>query len=412
MKDVKDKRSGTAVGYLVNTYPTPSGTFIRSEIQAHEASGCPVFRYSIRQWDGELIDPDDSAERDRTRYLLDDGLGVLVATALRETLRNPVGMARATLSALGLAFRPGGRHLYNFAYLLEAVRLKALTAVDGVVHVHAHYSTNSATVAFLTRKLGGAGYSFTVHGPDELPLMRANGIVPKLRAATFVAAITDYTRREILKVTPAAESAKVHVVRCGLNLSRFVPAPPVQAENRRLVCVGRLCPQKAQIELIAAIAELKNAYPDMRLVLIGDGEMRREIEALVARYGLQDIVHLNGWGTGEAVRAEIARSRALVLPSHAEGLPIVIMEAMALGRPVVSTRVAGIPELLDANCGWIVPPGDRDELIRALDTCLAASPETLAGLGREGRRRIERHYDQAENAAQLRTLFQGRKLRV
>jgi glycosyltransferase involved in cell wall biosynthesis len=283
-----------------------------------------------------------------------------------------------------------------------------LASEDGVTHVHAHFSTNSATVAFLARRLGGPSYSFTVHGPDELPLMPANGILPKLRSASFAAAITDYTRGEILKVVPKAEAGKVHVVRCGLDLSRFDPAPAVRDENRRLACVGRLCPQKAQTELVAAIAALKDDYPDMRLVLIGDGETRSEIESLIARHGLQEMVHLHGWGTGEEVRAEIARSRALVLPSHAEGLPIVIMEAMALGRPVISTCIAGIPELLDAECGWIVKPGDHDALVRSLDACLSASPEELSRLGREGRRRIERKHDQAANAAELRGLFATR----
>jgi glycosyltransferase involved in cell wall biosynthesis len=324
---------------------------------------------------------------------------------LRETLRNPAGMARAFLSALGLAFRPCGRHLYNFAYLLEAVRLKSLTAADDVAHIHAHYSTNSATVAFLARRLGGPSYSFTVHGPDELPLMQANGIAPKLRSASFAVAITDYARGRILEVTPRDQAEKVHVVRCGLDLSRFEPAPPVRDENRRLVCVGRLCPEKAQTELVTALAALKDAYPDMRLVLIGDGETRSEIEELVARHGLQDIVHLHGWGTGAEVRAEIARARALVLPSHAEGLPIVIMEAMAMGRPVISTSIAGIPELLDAKCGWIVAPGDHVALVQALGACLSASPQKLDRLGREGRSRVERHHDQARNAAQLRALF-------
>lgn len=126
--------------------------------------------------------------------------------------------------------------------------------------------------------------------------------------------------------------------------------------------------------------------------------------AAIARHGLSDLVTLHGWGSGEEVRASIRAARALVLPSEAEGLPIVIMEAMALARPVISTIVAGIPELLDARCGWIVPPRNLDALAAAIDACLAASPETLAALAAEGRIRIARHHDQEKTAALLRTL--------
>ena len=198
---------------------------------------------------------------------------------------------------------------------------------------------------------------------------------------------------------------KVHVVRCGLDLARFSPAPPVTEDNRHLVCVGRLCPEKAQTELVEAVAALKDSHPGLRLTLIGDGETRGRIEALIARHGLHDMVHLHGWGTGAEVRAAIRAARALVLPSHAEGLPIVLMEAMALGRPVISTRIAGIPELLDETCGWIVPPGAPAALAAALDACLSAPPETLAALAAEGRARVERHHDQTRNAAALRALM-------
>jgi colanic acid/amylovoran biosynthesis glycosyltransferase len=405
MNDSENENESPCVGYLVNTYPTPSGTFIRNEIRAHEEAGHGIVRYSIRRWQGTLVDRDDIEERSRTRYLLEYGFRALISSALREAASNPTGMLRACLSTLGLALRPGGRHFFNFAYLLEAVQLKALAAIDGVTHIHAHYSTNSATVAFLAYRLNGPSFSFTVHGPDELPLMRSNGIVPKLRFASFVVAITKYTRDRILKVTPGELAEKVHVVRCGVRLSQFQPSYLFSDENHRLACIGRLCPQKAQTELVAALAELKQTYPNARLVLIGDGEAREEIAALIDRHRLQDTVYLHGWGTGEEVRAEIARSRALVLPSHSEGLPIVLMEAMALGRPVVSTSIAGIPELLDAQCGWIVPPSDHDALVKALEACLSASPDTLSDLGREGRSRIERGYNQANNAAQLRALF-------
>lgn len=392
------------LGYLVGVHPATSQTFVRTEILAHEAAGQPVVRYSIRPWSWKgatLVDPGDQAEARQTTVLLPGGLGGLLGPAMVETLRNPFGVARGLLTALRLALRGEEKRLYNFAYLLEAAKLRALTRAAGVSHVHCHFSVNTAAVALLARRMGGPAFSFTVHGPDELPGMRANGIADKVRHARAVAAITDYCRGVILEATAGDGAEKVHVVRCGLELERFLPTP-VPPSSRTLVCVGRLCPQKAQTLLAEAAARLKSSHPDLRILLIGDGETRPEVEAILQREGLRDRVILHGWASGDEVRAAIAAARALVLPSFAEGLPMVIMEAMALGRPVISTRIAGIPELLDSSCGWIVDAGDVDGLTTSIAACLEASSEQLDAMGAEGRARVEQRHDQAKNARDLR----------
>ena len=283
----------------------------------------------------------------------------------------------------------------------QRAKLRALTQRAGVTHLHCHFSVNTAAVALLTRRMGGPAFSFTVHGPDELPGMRANGIVDKVRHARAVAAITDYCRGEILAATDGEGADKVHVVRCGLELDRFQPTP-VPATSQMLVCVGRLCLQKAQTLLAEAAARLKDSHPQLRILLIGDGETRPEIEAILDREGLRDRVVLHGWASGDEVRAAIASARALILPSFAEGLPMVIMEAMALGRPVISTRIAGIPELLDSSCGWIVDAGDLDALTASIAACLEADAERLDAMGAEGRARVEHRHDQSKNARALR----------
>lgn len=395
------------LGYLVGVHPATSQTFIRTEILAHEAAGHRVVRYSVRPWDwkgARLVDPADQAEARQTTVLLAGGLGALLGPALAETLRNPLGMARALATTLGLVRRGGARRFYNLAYLLEAAHLRRLTRAAGVTHLHCHFSGNPATVALLTHRMGGPGYSFTVHGPDELPPLRENGIVEKVTHARAVAAITDYCRGVILAATEGAGADKVHVVRCGLELERFTPTP-VPEGAQTLVCVGRLCPQKAQTLLAEAAARLRDSHPDLRLLLIGDGDTRPEIEAIIAREGLEDRVILHGWATGDEVRAAVAAARALVLPSFAEGLPMVIMEALALGRPVISTRIAGIPELLDDSCGWVVEAGDLDGLTAAMAACLEADTETLTAMGAAGRARVAARHDQARNAARLRGLI-------
>ncbi|MEL6479317.1 MAG: glycosyltransferase [Pseudomonadota bacterium] len=393
------------IGYLVNTYPVTSGTFIRREIHALEALGLEVERYSIRRWDQALADPADQAEQARTHYLLSGRALVLVTAFLGELVRNPAGVVRALGTLIRLIRNAGGGIVRHAAYLMEAASLKQHAARQGVGHIHAHFSTNPAAVALLSHRMGGPRYSFTVHGPDELLDPTANSTALKVDQAAFVVAITHFCRMTLVLAAGMAAWDKIHIVRCGLDLSEFEPAPPTQVENKTLVCVGRLCPQKGQVLIPGAVAELVARHPDLKVVLIGDGESRPAIVAEIARLGLEDRIELAGWATNAEVRARIAGARALMLPSFAEGLPIVLMEAFALQRPVITTYIAGIPELIDASCGWLVPASDQQALITALDACLSATPQDLAAMGAEGRRRVEASHDQIANARQLKALF-------
>jgi glycosyltransferase involved in cell wall biosynthesis len=186
---------------------------------------------------------------------------------------------------------------------------------------------------------------------------------------------------------------------------------PVVAAAPRLVCVGRLCEQKGQLLLVRACARLAARKVLFELVLAGDGEMRQEIEREVALLGLQRQVRITGWISAARVREEIVSARALVLPSFAEGLPVVLMEAMALRRPVLTTYVAGIPELVrDGVHGWLLPAGDVEALVRALEECLAASDGTLARMGEAGRARVLAAHSIEAEAAKLARLFRAAPL--
>jgi glycosyltransferase involved in cell wall biosynthesis len=201
---------------------------------------------------------------------------------------------------------------------------------------------------------------------------------------------------------------KIHIVHCGLDLDELPVSDAGFNADAPFVCVGRLCPQKAQTLIVEATAQVARTHPGIRFRLIGDGESRKAVEAAISRHGLQENVELLGWRDNAEVRAELGQARALLLPSFAEGLPVVIMEAFALGRPAISTFIAGIPELVDDQCGWIIPAGSVDDIARAMKAALEASPETLAALGAEGRRRVERQHDVTQEAARLRGLFEGK----
>ncbi|MEL6475838.1 MAG: glycosyltransferase [Pseudomonadota bacterium] len=392
------------IGYLMNTYPVTSGTFIRREIHALEAQGLEITRYAIRRWDQALVDPCDRAEQDRTRYLLSGQSKALVTGFLAALLTRPHRVVRALGAWVGLIRNAGGGVIRHSAYLMEAVALLRAAERDGIAHIHTHFSTNSAAVAMLCHAMGGPRYSFTAHGPDEFTDPGPSSLSLKIDRAAFVSAISHYCRRTLILAGGTGNSEKVRIVRCGLDLADF-PVSEAAFDTGTIVCVGRLCPQKAQHLIPEAAIAAAQAHPELRILLIGDGETRPQIEAEIARHGLTGRIELLGWQSNAEVRSHVAAARALLLPSFAEGLPIVLMEALALGRPVITTFIAGIPELVDREVGWIVPAGDIEALSHALTEVMETSPDRLAQMGRTGRARVERFHDQHKNAAVLRGLI-------
>ena len=258
----------------------------------------------------------------------------------------------------------------------------------------------------LARELGGPPYSFTVHGPEEFDAPESLGLGEKIRRADFVVAISSYGRSQLYRWSEHSAWPKIQVVHCGLDAAFHAALPAIPPSPARLVCVGRLCEQKGQLLLLDALARIVRKGIPIELVLAGDGEMRPEVEALIGSLGLRDRVRITGWIDSAQVRDELLAARALVLPSFAEGLPVVIMEAMALRRPVISTFVGGIAELVrQGEDGWIVPAGDVDALAAAIEGCLATPAARLAEIGEGARARVlERHSVDVE-AAKLAALF-------
>jgi glycosyltransferase involved in cell wall biosynthesis len=244
--------------------------------------------------------------------------------------------------------------------------------------VHAHFGTNSTTVAMLCQELGGPTYSFTVHGPEEFDKPEAISLGEKIRRARFVVAITSFCRSQLYRWVEVPHWPKIHVVHCALDDAYFAVPTEQHDRSHRLVNIGRLAEQKGQLLLVEAVARLRARGLDVPVVLVGDGPLRGTIEARIRELGVSDLFTLTGWLDTERIRSMLLDSRALVLPSFAEGLPVVIMEAMALGCPVLTTRIAGIPELvLDGVTGWLIAPGDIDELTRALENIATADDATL-----------------------------------
>lgn len=395
------------VTYLVNQYPYVSLSFVRREILALEAMGFDIQRVSIRGWDTPLAGEIDFAERKRTRYLLADGTLPLLKSVLTRAVRTPGRF----MSALGLAWKMSRGAVqplpYHLVYLAEACRLLDWMDENGSEHLHAHFGTNASEVACLARALGGPPWSYTSHGPAEADDGPRLHLPTKVGSAAFVAAISSHTRSLTLRRIPPALWPKVHIIHCGLPERAFADTPLPEPDAPTFLFVGRLVPQKAPGLLLEAFATLSKTRPEARLVLAGDGEMRGMLETRIADLGLGEAVRITGWIDADQVRAELDAATVFALPSFNEGLPVVIMEALARGRPVISTYIAGIPELVTPEVGWLVPAGNVDALSCAMTECLEAGPEARVGMGRAGQSRVRERHSVTTEAARLKALIDG-----
>jgi colanic acid/amylovoran biosynthesis glycosyltransferase len=399
------------IAYLINQYPKISQSFIRREIQALERNGHEIMRVSLRGWDLELADDADRVERERTRYVLRDGAPALLLSVLGLALRRPLRLSRALHLAWRMSRRAERPLLIHLIYVAEACRIEPWLSKGNVEHVHAHFGTNSAEVAMLVHVLGGPRWSFTAHGTETFDNPQLVGLTEKILRCAFAVAVSSYGRAQMYRVVSPRYWHKVQLVRCGLDPEFLTPLVAAGEPKQQLVCIARLSPEKGHITLLEAARRVIGQGIDFKLVLAGDGELRAEIEGLIAKYALTNIVRVTGWISGGQVRDVILSSRALVLASFAEGLPVVLMEAMALGRPVIATSVGGIPELVRAGeNGWLVPAGDIEALSDAMRACLATPADSLARMGGIARERVLARHDVDTEAKKLERLFQGATL--
>jgi colanic acid/amylovoran biosynthesis glycosyltransferase len=394
------------IAYLINQYPKVSHSFIRREILALEACGIDVLRFAVRSCADELVDEADQQELKKTRFLLEGGAIALAKALLLGLLRSPSRFWQALALTLQIGWRSESGLFTHFAYLAEAcVLLNWLTEAQ-VSHLHAHFGTNPATVAMLCRTLGGPPYSFTVHGPEEFDKVEAIALPQKIERSAFVVAISSFGRSQLYRWSRQTQWSKIRVVHCGVD-ANFLATPPTPIPDRpRFVCVGRLSEQKGQLLLIEAAKRLAEEGLDFELVLVGDGELRSPIEALINQYNLQSHIKITGWASTTEVRQQILNSKVMVLPSFAEGLPVVIMEALALRRPVISTYIAGIPELVEHHtCGWLITPGSIEALVTAMRSALLTPSDKLTHMGQAGYERVALNHNIELEAAKLVTLL-------
>lgn len=395
------------VAYLINHFPKVSHSFIRREILALERQGFDVLRIALRGWDTPVPDAEDRRERELTHYVLQRGAFPLILAALQAFFSSPQRFAAALQLAVKMARQAKDRPLpYHLIYVAEAALIVRWMRLNGIRHLHAHFGTNSAEIAMLSRVLGGPPYSFTVHGPDEF--LSPMGLEEKTHRAAFVVTISDFGRSQMLMRLALPDWDKVKIVRCGLESGFYAKPARLVPDTMRVVCVGRLCEAKGQFLLVQAVSNLAARGIEIQLVLAGDGPLRPALERQIDSLGVRDRVHITGWISGEEVREQILEARALVLPSFAEGLPVVIMEAMVLRRPVLTTYVAGIPELVrPGENGWLFAAGSLEQLESALADCLQTPVDRLRELGEKAHFDVLAAHSIDREVGKLAALFQA-----
>jgi colanic acid/amylovoran biosynthesis glycosyltransferase len=395
------------IAYLVNKYPAVSHSFIRREIAGIEGAGGTVSRFSVRHSDPELL-PEiwDKREYEKTEAILENSWFDLVLQMFLKGLASPMQFADAMRIAFtGSSFRPSDI-VRRIAYIAEAAWLTRQLKDQDVKHLHAHFGTNSATVARLAYKLGGPPYSFTVHGPDEFDRPIELDLRGKISDALFAVAISNFGKGQLMRWANYRDWGKIEVIRCGVddNFIRNDRLKPTY-EKTQFASIARLSRQKGIPLLIQAAAILKDGGYRFTIQLVGGGEMQQQVENMIRDYDLQDHVNLVGWASSMEIVECLLDSKAMVLPSFAEGLPVVIMEALALEVPVIVTAIAGTPELVNDQCGWLIPSGSVDALAEALKTAMQTPPQTLAKMGKAGRERVVSLHDSMKNGAELFKLF-------
>lgn len=396
------------IAYFTNQYPKVSHSFVRREILGLEKVGVVVHRFSIRNCEEQLVDDMDKMEFSKTRNIIEENPLKIIYSFICSIVSTPNKFLKTTLLMIRIGFKSDRGLLKHFAYLVEACVLSRWLQESKVEHLHAHFGTNSATVAMFSKMLCDIPFSFTVHGPEEFDKPEFIALNEKIKQCAFVVAISSFGRSQLYRWIGHEEWGKVKVVHCGLDTEfHNINIPPI-SDTKRLVCVGRLCEQKGQLLLIEAAAKLAREGNKFELILAGDGPMRQELERLVTLYKIESHVKITGWISSDQVRDELLRARALVLPSFAEGLPVVIMESMALKRPVLSTYVAGIPELvLPGKNGFLIPAGSVNTIRDALYHILNIPDDELNQLGEEARKRVLERHDINSEVKKLVAYFQA-----
>lgn len=398
------------LAYLISRYPAVSHTFILREVRQLRELGFDIEVASINAPDRAASDmtADEIEESRRTYYLKRHGMGGALLAHL-SAWGDPLGYLRGLLFALSLGGWNLKQVLFGLFYFTEALMIGRWMREHRLNHLHVHFATAAANVGMILKRTRAIGLSLTVHGPDEFYDAPGQWLKQKIAAADFIVCIGRFARSQLMQLSPSCHWHKFEISPLGVDPERYAPLSS-DRKNRpfELLCVGRLTPAKGQQILLDACKQLAAAGRDFRLVMVGTGPDEASLKAATTAHGLNERVLFTGALNQEDVRKRYAQADLFVLPSFAEGIPVVLMEAMASGLPCVTTRITGIPELIrDGEEGLLVTPSDSSELASTLAR-LMDDHELRRRLATAGRQRVQRDFNLRRNITRLADLLQHR----
>lgn len=396
------------LAYLVSRYPAVSHTFVLREIRLLRERNFEINVASINGPDraDESLTPQELEEKSRTYYVKRQAAKDIIPAHFKSLFRDPIQY----LKGLGLALSLGGADLkqvlYGVFYFSEALLLGEWMAKKGIRHVHIHFANPAAFVGLLASKVFGTTYSLTVHGPAEFYDAIKGNLAEKIARAAFVLCISDFAKSQLMKVSRWEDWQKIEVVPLGVELDKY--SPPnfrEKPETFEMLCVGRLVPAKGQKVLVDILEKLLSKKRKVKLRLVGDGPDRKALENEVKKKGIESAVSFEGSVDQDRIISFFQKADIFILPSFDEGVPVALMEAMAMKIPCVSTNVAGIPELIENNTnGILVPPSNLGALVNAVES-LMDNGGLRRRIGEAGRKKIEEKYDLRKNILKNEAIF-------
>ncbi len=403
------------VCYVTSHYPALSHTFVMREVLGLRAAGVEVDTVSVhRAGESSLLAETDRREAERTWKIFPLQIREFARAHASAVLSHPVAYSRTLDHAVRAA--PDGFRgpLWQLFYFAEAIALWDHAKRLGTRHLHAHLANVAADICWWASEFGNCAeraktwrWSFTMHGPTELFAVEQFNLARKVAHADLVVCISDFTRSQLMYVSQPEHWEKLEIIHCGADLGRYPFQPPRQGAGFVVLCVARLAAQKGLEVLLSAVKVVAERGIDVQLVLVGEGPMRERLLRRAERLGITHRVKLEGAVGQDEMARYYAKADVFCLPSFAEGVPVVLMEAMASGRAVVATRIAGVPELVEEGVsGLLVAPGNVDELAGALER-LSSSPEEREKMGVAGRQKVVEDFDAEGNAAELAQLFRA-----
>ncbi len=404
---------GLRIAYLSTHYPSVSHTFIQGEIVALEAEGVEVVPMALnRPQASDLLTDLDHREAARTFYVKAVAPATIVATVTSAAIRHPVAVTAGALNALRAGGANVGLGVKTLMQFFEAILVWRHCERHGLTAIHAHFGQAPASVASQAAAFGRNvvrrrwTWSATIHGWHEFVTEDTSRLRAKLADADLVVCVSNFTRSQLQRLSPPADWPKLAIVRCGIDFKAFPPRPLASVSAPpMIVIIARLSPEKGHTVLLEAVAQLRRQGFHTTVRVIGIGPFRDDLEKAASRLGIADAIEFTGALPPSEVAAQLRQADVFCLPTFAEGLPVSIMEAMAIGVPVVTTYISGIPELvIDGQTGWVVPAGDPQLLAGAVRDAIVG--ERRDAIVESARRRTRDRHDRRTNVAQLATLLQ------